>query len=151
MYARLEEDHGLARHAMALYDRATKAVLPAEQFEVRNVFSLFSIIILWPNLFSGHGARWLVAEMSEKKKRIALPGAVRGQNAFLRTCKFWRENFRVDLNENKKGLGNVRCKSSNNNTSWNIGVAFLESCLSISEANECITSVNVKRNQETQR
>ena len=42
MYARLEEDHGLARHAMALYDRATKAVLPAEQFEVRNVFSLLS-------------------------------------------------------------------------------------------------------------
>ena len=57
MYARLEEDHGLARHAMALYDRATKAVLPAEQFEVRNAFSLFSVIILWPNLFSGHGAR----------------------------------------------------------------------------------------------
>ena len=35
MYARLEEDHGLARHAMAIYDRATKAVLPEEQFEVR--------------------------------------------------------------------------------------------------------------------
>ena len=87
-----------------------------------------------------------------KKKRIALPGAVRGgQNAFLRTCKFWRENFWVDLNKNKKGLGNVRCKSSNNNTSWNIGVAFLESCLSICEANECLTSVNMKRNQETQR
>ncbi len=34
MYARLEEDHGLARHAMAIYDRATKAVLPEEQFEV---------------------------------------------------------------------------------------------------------------------
>ena len=30
-------------------------------------------------------------------------------------------------------------------------VAFLESCLSISEANECLTSVNMKRNQETQR
>lgn len=37
MYARLEEDHGLARHAMAIYDRATKAVLPEEQFEVRPV------------------------------------------------------------------------------------------------------------------
>ena len=35
MYAKLEEDHGLARHAMAIYERATKAVLPEEQFEVR--------------------------------------------------------------------------------------------------------------------
>ena len=34
MYAKLEEDHGLARHAMAIYERATKAVLPEEQFEV---------------------------------------------------------------------------------------------------------------------
>jgi hypothetical protein len=25
-YAKLEEDYGLARHAMAIYDRATKAV-----------------------------------------------------------------------------------------------------------------------------
>ena len=58
---------------------------------------------------------------------------------------------KVDLNENKKALGNVCWKSSNNNTSWNISVAFLESCLSISEANECLTSVNMKRNQETQR
>ena len=30
-------------------------------------------------------------------------------------------------------------------------VAFLESCLSISEENECLTSVTMKRNQETQR
>ena len=30
-------------------------------------------------------------------------------------------------------------------------VVFLESCLSISEANECLTRVNMKRNQETQR
>ena len=36
-----------------------------------------------------------------------------------------------------RGLGNVRWKSSNNNTSWNISVAFFESCLSISETNEC--------------
>ena len=35
LYAQLEEDHGLARHAMAVYDRATKAVTPDEQFEVR--------------------------------------------------------------------------------------------------------------------
>ena len=45
-----------------------------------------------------------------------------------------------------KFLGNVRWKSSYNNTSWNISVAFLESCLSISEENECLTSVNMKTN-----
>jgi hypothetical protein len=35
LYAKLEEEHGLARHAMAVYDRATKAVLPEEQNEVK--------------------------------------------------------------------------------------------------------------------
>ena len=35
MYAKLEEEHGLARHAMTIYERATKAVLLEEQFEVR--------------------------------------------------------------------------------------------------------------------
>lgn len=34
MYAKLEENHGLARHAMTIYERSTKAVLPEEQFEV---------------------------------------------------------------------------------------------------------------------
>lgn len=34
LYAKLEEEHGLARHAMAVYDRATQAVLPEEQNEV---------------------------------------------------------------------------------------------------------------------
>ena len=34
LYAKLEEDHGLARHAMNIYDRATRAVLPEEQYEV---------------------------------------------------------------------------------------------------------------------
>ena len=34
LYAKLEEQYGLARHAMAIYDRATKAVLPGEQLEV---------------------------------------------------------------------------------------------------------------------
>ena len=34
MYAKLEEEHGLARHAMSVYDRATKAVLPEQQMEV---------------------------------------------------------------------------------------------------------------------
>ena len=32
-------------------------------------------------------------------------------------------------------LGMFLWKSSNNNTSWNISVAFLDSCLSISKAN----------------
>ena len=35
LYSTLEEEHGLARHAMAVYNRATKAVLPEEQFEGR--------------------------------------------------------------------------------------------------------------------
>jgi pre-mRNA-splicing factor SYF1 len=35
LYAKLEEDYGLARRAMSVYDRATKAVLPEEQYDVR--------------------------------------------------------------------------------------------------------------------
>uniref|UniRef100_A0A0A9YW84 Pre-mRNA-splicing factor SYF1 n=1 Tax=Lygus hesperus TaxID=30085 RepID=A0A0A9YW84_LYGHE len=38
LYAKLEEDHGLARHAMAVYERATSAVLPEEMFEVFNIY-----------------------------------------------------------------------------------------------------------------
>ncbi|XP_046404524.1 pre-mRNA-splicing factor syf1 homolog [Ischnura elegans] len=38
LYAKLEEEHGLARHAMAVYERATKAVLPEEQFELFNIY-----------------------------------------------------------------------------------------------------------------
>ena len=34
LYAKLEEEHGLSRHAMAVYDRATKAVPAEEQLEV---------------------------------------------------------------------------------------------------------------------
>jgi len=34
LYAKLEEEFGLARHAMAVYDRATQAVLPEQQYEV---------------------------------------------------------------------------------------------------------------------
>ena len=34
LYAKLEEEFGLARHAMAVYDRSTEAVLPEEQMEV---------------------------------------------------------------------------------------------------------------------
>jgi pre-mRNA-splicing factor SYF1 len=38
LYAKLEEEHGLARHAMAIYERATSGVLPEEQFELFNVY-----------------------------------------------------------------------------------------------------------------
>ncbi|GAB6022007.1 Pre-mRNA-splicing factor SYF1 [Chamberlinius hualienensis] len=38
LFAKLEEEHGLARHAMAIYDRATKAVAPEEQFEMFNIY-----------------------------------------------------------------------------------------------------------------
>ncbi|KAJ7378147.1 Pre-mRNA-splicing factor SYF1 [Desmophyllum pertusum] len=38
MYAKLEENHGLARHAMTIYERSTTAVLPEEQFEMFNLY-----------------------------------------------------------------------------------------------------------------
>lgn len=38
LYARLEEDWGLARHAMAVYDRATRAVEPSQQYEMFNIY-----------------------------------------------------------------------------------------------------------------
>uniref|UniRef100_A0A8B9V8V9 XPA binding protein 2 n=1 Tax=Anas zonorhyncha TaxID=75864 RepID=A0A8B9V8V9_9AVES len=38
LYAKLEEEFGLARHAMAVYERATRAVLPAEQREMFNIY-----------------------------------------------------------------------------------------------------------------
>lgn len=38
LYAKLEEEHGMARHAMAVYERATTAVLPEETFEVFNIY-----------------------------------------------------------------------------------------------------------------
>jgi len=38
LYAKLEEDYGLSRHAMAVYERATKAVAGQEQFEVFNIY-----------------------------------------------------------------------------------------------------------------
>lgn len=38
LYAKLEEEHGLARHAMAVYERATEAVLPEERFEIFNIY-----------------------------------------------------------------------------------------------------------------
>ncbi|XP_062128009.1 pre-mRNA-splicing factor syf1 homolog [Drosophila sulfurigaster albostrigata] len=38
LYAKLEEEHGLARHAMAVYDRATSAVKVEEMFDMYNIF-----------------------------------------------------------------------------------------------------------------
>lgn len=41
LYAKLEEEHGLARHAMSVYERATDAVLPEEKFEVITLIFFF--------------------------------------------------------------------------------------------------------------
>eukprot|EP00794_Sanderia_malayensis_P015651 gene15651-17230_t len=38
MYAKLEEDFGLARHAMTVYERATQALPPIEKYEVFNIY-----------------------------------------------------------------------------------------------------------------
>lgn len=38
LYARLEEEWGLARHAMAVYERATRAVEPSQQHEMFNIY-----------------------------------------------------------------------------------------------------------------
>jgi hypothetical protein len=34
MYAQLEEEHGLAKRAMSIYDRATQVVADGDKFEV---------------------------------------------------------------------------------------------------------------------
>merc|ERR1719401_2043417 len=39
LYARLEEEHGLARHALAIYNRATKAV------EEKDMYEMYSILL----------------------------------------------------------------------------------------------------------
>lgn len=38
LYAKLEEEHGMARHAMAVYERATQAVPAEEQFHVYSIY-----------------------------------------------------------------------------------------------------------------
>lgn len=38
LYAKLEEEHGLARHAMGVYERATTAVKPEEMFDMFNIY-----------------------------------------------------------------------------------------------------------------
>lgn len=38
LYAKLEEEHGLAKHAMAIYDRATQAVHKDDMFDMFNIY-----------------------------------------------------------------------------------------------------------------
>lgn len=38
LYAKLEEEYGLARHAMAVYERATSAVEPQERHQMFNIY-----------------------------------------------------------------------------------------------------------------
>lgn len=38
MYAKLEEGYGLARHAMAVYERATQAVETEERHQMFNIY-----------------------------------------------------------------------------------------------------------------
>lgn len=37
-YAKLEEDYGLARHALAVYERATKAVADNEKLGIYDIY-----------------------------------------------------------------------------------------------------------------
>ncbi|KAJ3008700.1 UNVERIFIED_CONTAM: Pre-mRNA-splicing factor SYF1 [Siphonaria sp. JEL0065] len=43
LYAKLEEDHGLTRHAMKIYDRATRAVSDADRFLVFELYIAKSV------------------------------------------------------------------------------------------------------------
>lgn len=48
LYAKLEEEYGLPRHAMNIYNRATTAVEKNEMYSVCSVFIwLFKIISCW--------------------------------------------------------------------------------------------------------
>jgi len=38
MYAQLEEEHGLAKRAMSIFDRATQVVADEDKFEVKFFF-----------------------------------------------------------------------------------------------------------------
>lgn len=38
LYAKLEEEHGMARHSMGVYERAAQNVKPEEQFEMYNLY-----------------------------------------------------------------------------------------------------------------
>lgn len=44
MYAQLEEEYGLAKRAMNIYDRATRVVVDADKFEVYPRFNFFTFV-----------------------------------------------------------------------------------------------------------
>ena len=82
LYAKLEEEHGLARHAMAVYERSTTAVLPEEQYEVISMF--ISLNKSRRNEIGIHSVTELL--ILQKKKKQLLPPAyeVRGRYCFHR-------------------------------------------------------------------
>ncbi|KAH7983955.1 hypothetical protein HPB52_015750 [Rhipicephalus sanguineus] len=65
LYAKLEEEHGLARHAMAIYDRGCKAVLPEEQFETTADFWN-----TWKEFEVHHGNEDTMREMLRIKRSV---------------------------------------------------------------------------------
>lgn len=42
MYAQLEEEHGLAKRAMAIYDRAAQVIADDDKFQVYSLFFLLA-------------------------------------------------------------------------------------------------------------
>jgi pre-mRNA-splicing factor SYF1 len=44
MYAQLEEEHGLAKRAMSVYDRATQVVADEDKFEVSVICPSFAAL-----------------------------------------------------------------------------------------------------------
>lgn len=44
MYAKLEEDYGLAKRAMSIYERATQVVADEDKFEVGFGFHILSLL-----------------------------------------------------------------------------------------------------------
>ena len=45
LYAKLEENHGLGKRAISIYERATEAVLPEERYDVYLTNNLNFIIL----------------------------------------------------------------------------------------------------------
>lgn len=43
MYSKLEEEHGLAKRAMDIYDRGTRLVADEDKFEVRFFIQSYSL------------------------------------------------------------------------------------------------------------
>lgn len=61
MYSKLEEDFGLSRHAMAVYERAAKAVPKEEKYEVslRFYYSLLTFSLVVPIFFISQKSAFL--------------------------------------------------------------------------------------------